>query len=286
MKKILVVLIVLLIGISSLQAEKKLLITNVFYGADMDKVSYSGAKIALKLWLKKTTRNLKGTTSQMLFYTDFNHLEKDIKDKGKIDTLIITSYSYLMHLDFCKKYFKGGWIKSEIDGKPLMSYVILKRKGVKIQKNATVRYYKYSKILKLILQKYAIKHNLNLNYETTKKESKPVLDLFFKKCDLAITNQFSWKLMQELNPQLSKSLVVVHKTERIFTSLISLFSKNMSNFKKKLYLKSIKDIRTTQSGKQLMQLFKFNKLLKLENNSFRGLEKFYKNYLILKKEHE
>jgi len=285
MKRLLVVFALLLIGMTSLQAEKKILIENAFYGADIDKVSYDGAKLALNLWLKQMTKNVSGVNSRMLFYTDFNHLKKDTQNGEKIDALIISSYSYVIHSKFYKKYFDKGWVRTEKDGKPFLSYVILKRKGIQIKKNSIVHYHKYSKISKIIIQKYAMEHNLNLKYISTKKESKPVLDLFFKKCDVAIVNEFGWELMQELNPQLGQSLVVVYKTDRIFAPMFSLFSKNMSSHKEKLYLKAMKDIRTTEDGKQLMQMFKFNKLIELDNNRLSGVEKFYNNYLVAKKEH-
>ncbi len=286
MKRLFVVLTLLLIGITSLQAEKKLLITNAFYGADMDKVSYSSAKLALNLWLTKMTKTISGATSQILFYTDFSHLKKDTQEKGKIDTLITSSYTYMLHSNFYKKYFNKGWVKTESDGKPFLSYVILKRKDAQVKKNSIVHYYRYSKISEIIMQKYSMEHNLNLKYASTKKESKPVLDLFFKKCDIAIVNEFSWKLMQELNPQLSRSLVVTHKTDRIFTPIFSLFSRNIKERKKKLYLRAIKDIGITESGKQLMQIFKFNKLIKLDNSKLTRIEKYYKNFLKLKKKFE
>jgi len=285
MKWLLVVLALLSIGMTSLQAERNILIKNAYYGADMDEVSYNGGKLALNLWLKKMDKKISGATSKMSFYMDFHQLKKDTQD-GNIDALIISSYSYMMHSDFYKKYFSKGWIKTEKDGKPFLSYVILKRKGTQIKKNSIVHYNKYSKMSKIIIEKYALKYNLNLKYISTKKKSKPVLDLFFKKCDVAIVNEFSWKLMQELNPQLSQSLVVIHKTDRIFAPLFSLFAKNMNSHKKKLYFKAIKEIATTEDGKQLMQMFKFNRLLKFNNSKLNGVEKFYNNYLIMTKEDE
>jgi len=283
MKWLLVVLALLSIGMTSLQAEKIMLIDNAFYGEDMDKVSYEGAKLALKLWLKKMTQNISGASAKISFYTEFSQLKKDIQE-GKIDALIISSYSYVMHFDFYKKYFHDGWIRTEKDEKPFLSYVILKRKKAQIKQNSIVHYYKYSKISKIIIEKYALGHNLNLEYIGTKKKSKPVLDLFFKKCDIAIVNKFSWKVMQELNPQLSQSLVVMHKTDRIFSPEFSLFSKNMNNNKKEIYLKALNEIATTENGKQLMQMFKFNRLIKLDDAKLYGVEKFYKNYLIMKKD--
>ncbi len=286
MKRLLIVLALLSIGITSLQAERKIVITNAFYGAGMDKVAYSSAKLAINLWLTKMTKTISGATSQILFYIDFSQLKKDTQEKGKIDTLITSSYAYMLHPDFYKKYFNKGWIKTESDGKPFLSYVILKRKNTQVKKNSIAHYYKYSKISKIVIQKYSMEHNLNLRYESTKKESKPALDLFFKKCDVAIVNEFSWKLMQELNPQLSHSLVAIHKTDRIFTPVFSLFSRKMEEKKKKLYLGAIKDIGISESGKQLMQIFKFNKLIKLNNSSLNKIEKFYKNFLALKKKYE
>jgi len=285
MKWLLVVFALLSIEITSLQAEKKLLIENAFYGADMDKVSYNSAKLALSLWIKQINKKTPGVSSRMLFYTDFNHLKKDTLD-GKMDALILSSYSYVMHSNFYKKYFNEGWIRTEKDGNPLLSYVILKRNRTQIKKKSIVHYYKYSKISKIIIEKYAMEHNLNLKYASTKKKGKPVLDLFFKKCDIAIVNEFSWELMQELNPQLSQSLVVAYKTDRIFTPVFSLFSKKINSDKKKLYWKGLKDIRTTEDGQQFMQMLKFNTLIKFENSELSEVEKFYKNYLIMKKEHE
>ena len=284
MKWFLAVLTLLSIGMTSLQAEK-ILIDNAFYGADMDKVAYNSGKLALNLWLKQMTKSTSDLDSRMLFYTDFDSLKKDTQD-GKIDALILSTYSYVTYSSFYKKYFNNGWVKIEADGKPFFSYVILKRKGTQIKNNSIAHYHQYSKISKIVVEKYAMEHNLNLEYSGTKKESKPVLDLFFKKCDIAIVNQFSWELMKELNPQLSQSLEIIHKTDRIFTPMFSIFARKMNSQKNELYMKAIKAIRTTEDGKQLMEMFKFNAIIKLNQSQLSGVEKFYKNYLIMKKEHE
>jgi len=259
-------------------------ISNAFYGEDIDKINYKDAKMAMDIWLKKMADKL-GASSTLSFFTDFD-VVKEAKKAGKVDTLILSANSYLKYLPYCKSEFSQGWMKLEKDGKPFFRFVILRRKKLEPKEEYIVDYYKYAKISKLVGQMYAWQNGLKFVFEDTPKSSKPVLDLFFHKADFAIVKEETWNLMQELNPQLSQELVVVHKSDRIFMDIITLFSNQLSQKDKDIYIKAIEAINTTPDGKQLMELFKFNGLTKMGEDQFKEMEHFYQNYKKLKAQYE
>ncbi|WP_457743309.1 PhnD/SsuA/transferrin family substrate-binding protein [Sulfurimonas sp.] len=286
MKKFIAILLLSIISISTLNAKPDLFISNAFYGEDLDSINYKDAKTAMNLWLQKTSKKLH-TSSDLIFYDNFQTLKEDKDKHHKVDVLILSPYSYLQHLNYCKKNFTQGWLKSQKDGKPFYRFVLLKRKNDSINnKEIAIEYYQYHKISKLVVQKYAWNHHLDASYVAVGKMPKPVLDLFFKKCDMAIVSDKRWNLMKELNPQLAQQLELVDTTPRIFPDMISLFANSMSKKQRNVYFQALNDLKTTPSGKQLMRLFKFNALVRISNNQFISLEKFYKEYLRLKALHE
>jgi len=281
MKKLLLFFIFTFFCQSTLYTKEQTIIINAFYGGDIDKVNYKDAKTAMDIWIKKLANKV-GVSSKLLFYTDFSLLKQDIKDQ-KIDALILSPYSYLHHLQFCKKYFYQGWMKQEKDGKPFYKYVLLSKKNIDDSKDEyMLHYYKYSKISKIIAQTYSWEHQKKFIFQQTATESKPVLNLFFGKCDYAIVKEKTWYLMQELNPQLSQTLQTVYTSPRIFQDLIALFSKHLNQKDRDAYYKAITSLTTTPAGKQLMKLFKFNGLIYFKKDQLYPLEQYYKHYLQLK----
>jgi ABC-type phosphate/phosphonate transport system substrate-binding protein len=145
-------------------------------------------------------------------------------------------------------------------------------------------YYEYSKISKIVTQTYAWENNIEFYYKKLPKESKLILEVFFNKCDMTIVKESTWDLMTELNPQINSNISVVYKTKRIFADIITLFSKNLDEKSKNIYIKAIEAIDNTPDGKQLMELFKFNGLVHIKNSEINPLKEFYQKYLLLKKE--
>jgi len=283
MKNSFIVLLLSLLLYSGSEAKENIFISNAFYGEDIDKVNYKDAKTAMKIWLDKLANQI-GARSELIFYTDFAVLQEDAK-RGKVNTLILSPISYLKNLRYCKNNFHQGWIKTERDGKPFFRFVLLSRKDMKKKDEYMVRYFRYSTISKTVAQMYGWKHHKRFTFQKTAKESKPVLDLFFKKCDYAIVKEETWNLMQELNPQLHDKLEVIYKSDRIFIDMISLFSNKLSDESKNVYLQAISAINTTEAGGQLMRLFKFNGLIRIDDNQFKALEDYYQQYLAQKAQH-
>jgi len=269
---------------AEIKPAKMRVISNAFYGEDIDKINYKDAKMAMDIWLKKMADKL-GASSTLSFFTDFDAVKK-AKKAGAVDTLILSSHSYLKYLPYCKAEFSQGWMKMEKDGKPFFRFVILRHKNFAKKDEYVIDYYQYSKTSKLVAQMYAWENGLSFIFEPVPKRSKPVLDLFFHKADFAIVKEETWNLMQELNPQLSKELEVVHTSDRIFVDIITLFSNHLSQKDKDIYIRAIEAINTTPDGKQLMELFKFNGLTKMGEDQFRDMEQFYQKYKVLKAQHE
>jgi len=283
MKKNFIVLLLSLLIYLDLNAQEDIFISNAFYGEDIDKVNYKDAKTAMRIWLNELANTI-GAQSELIFYTDFHKLKEDAT-KGKVNTLILSPISYLKNLDYCKTHFHQGWLKRERDGKPFFRFVLLKRKDEKDKAEYKIHYFRYSTISKIVAQMYAWEHKKRFLFQKTPKESKPVLDLFFKKCDYAIVREETWNLMQELNPQLKEKIQIAYKSDRIFVDLISLFSNKLSDRNREAYFKAIRAINTTEAGKQLMRLFKFNGLIRTDDNQFKPLEDYYTNYLKAKAIH-
>jgi hypothetical protein len=273
-------ILVFLILFVNVFGNDKIVINNAFYGKDVNEIAYKDTRIAIRAWLDKFAEEL-NVSSTFIYYVDFDKVKSEIK-KGHIDYIGMSMDSYFKHKDFMKKYYEYGWTRSENNHKKLYKYLVITKKGMN-KSNLNAHLYKFEKVQKIILEKYALKNNIKIKkVKFVDKKTKPVLDVFFNKCDIAVIKSDEWDIMVELNPQLAKKLQIVYETDKIFLMSVFFLSKNISKEKRDIYFKAIKNLSLTKNGKEFMKFLNLEKFIKLNPDDLRKAEKFYDDYLKLK----
>jgi len=248
-----------------------------FIGEHITEVNYANAKSAMKIWIAQMSKDIH-IKSTIKFYNNFDDFYKDYQN-NIVESVIMSPYIYLNHHKAFDRDFHRGWVKilNEHSKEYLMNYVLIARKdtGYSNKKEFVTLHKQEDLLSKLILTDFENKDKKKYTLQSTKSESKAILDIFFKKADLALVHSESWAIATELNPQLSKKLFIVHNTEKIFVDMISLLANTMPENVKDIYLNAMSNINTTEQGRQLMAIFKFNGTVEITTDNFEPMKKYY-----------
>ncbi len=282
-----IVVLLLLSVLSAVVYAKTLEKTTIgFIGEDISALNYSEAKIAIKMWVEKVADE-SDTIVNIKFYKTYQEFEDSIQ-KDHVDSIILTSFSYLKYKEKIKENFNYGWLKLYDNNTFFTSYLFIghKQNNYDQENNIKVSYFLDDNMAKMILNKMAQGEQKKFKLFPVKKESKALLNIFFKKDAYCLVSESVWKMAIELNPQIEKDLTIIHKTDKIFFNLISLMSKHTSKETQEDYIQAIKDLDRTKFGKQLMNLFKFNGIKVVTVNELAPLEKYYSTYIKMEKENK
>ncbi len=117
------------------------------------------------------------------------------------------------------------------------------------------------------------------------KPSKMILDLFFKKSDACLVDNWTFGTMSELNPQIKKQLKMITESPEIVTS-VTFFRKAFGENIKR----DIKEIASATGkstyGQQLLMIFKSDDIAKLEASDLDSFKRLYEEYEKLTKQWE
>jgi ABC-type phosphate/phosphonate transport system substrate-binding protein len=264
--------------LSSLYAQEQTKRFNVAYMADsMTNYSKKDLKIAMNVWLQELAKKA-GYTSQMFFYDDPKKIVADLK-AGKIDYISAFPLVYVKYFDLnlLSDGFSGGLQNREDN-----LFVVLVRNDSKIRSWDDIRkidprvgIQKHDEIMHLY-SKYKTK-NIDLPIEDYSKRSRAILDLFFNKLDVVIVPHISFILATELNPQLAKKIKILEVTKINATNLGFLRRSLDEKIKHDVYLQAER-IYATPKGRQMMMIYKADKLIRTKLSDLKPVEEFYKKY--------
>ncbi len=255
-----------------------------FIGEDISALNYSEAKIAIRMWAKKVA-DASDKQVHIKFYKTYNDFENSMQNDN-VDSIILTSFSYLKYKEKIKENFDYGWLKLYDNDSFFTRYLFIGHTQTQYDNDNILKvfYFLDDNIAKMILNKMAQGEQKKFKLTAVKKESKALLNIFFKKDAYCLISEPVWKMAVELNPQIKKDLKIIHKTDKIFFTLISLMSKHTSKKTQEDYIQAINDLDTTEFGKQLMNLFKFNGIKVITVNELAPLEEYYSSYIKMQKE--
>jgi len=272
-------LVLIIIFILSLNAKEDLQRFNVAYMTNsMSNYSKKDLKIAMNIWLKDISKEA-GYDANMFFYDDPNDAVIDLQ-KNKID------YISAFPLVFVK-YFDLSLLGDAFSGGPKNMqnniFVILsntKIKKFKDLKNPKIGIQINDEIMHMYI-KLKLNNN-NLNIKEYSKRSKIVLDLFFNKIDLAIVPLRNFLLAKELNPQISRKVKILEKTN-INATNFSFYRKSLNKSIQKDIYEEAKKIYSSKKGKQMMLIYKADKIIKTKLDDLKPVKELYDKYIIFEK---
>ncbi len=110
-----------------------------------------------------------------------------------------------------------------------------------------------------------------------RKISSIILDLFFKKTDACLVDDWAFSTMAELNPQIQKQLKIISASPAIINTII-FFRKDISKEKKERAREAIRQMTVSDYGQQLLMVIKSDSIVKLEPSDLDSFNRFFNEY--------
>lgn len=257
-------------------------------------LNFKDARDSLSSWIEDLglSNNIKVSVE---FYNTLDELFFAYKN-GKLDMIVISFSDFYKNKTFLNNISKDYWSATFNEEKYTQFYLVsLKEKNINSFKdiqNATLSLEKYDTVSKLWFDKNSLITNnkdsekilKKIYFET--KESTPLLNVFFKKSDLAIVTKDSWNSMVQLNPSIEKKIKIIERSEKIFLPFIGFFSKDTQEEKIDIFFKITSKIEDTIRVEELLSLLKFKSFFRLEDKYIDDMEIYFKEYYNLKEKYD
>lgn len=153
----------------------------------------------------------------------------------------------------------------------------LKGKSVSIPKN--FKGWLVEKWLDVVLNKNKLK-NAESCFSSLKyldSEAKAVYDVFFNKVDAAIVRKSVFTTLVEMNPQLEKSILFIESSPPILSHIV-MYEKNSDLSVMEKIVRVTSELHLSKEGKQLLDIFKFNRLEKITEKDLKSVKDIVDEY--------
>lgn len=229
---------------------------------------------------------------ELIQYTDLNKIMKDYKDK-KLQAVALSTHNYFEKKKTLNELSRKKWAINYTQNK-YEQYYLIKNKNYKFNFKdikKSIIYLKDSSYPSKIWFDYLLlkklKNNMyrDLNISVVRKEYKLITRVFFRENTIAIINKDIYDYVKELNPQVKSNIEIIAKSDPIFTSIILLAHKsiNEDNFVKfeNIFNKFSEIFKGT--GYDTLSRVEH---IKVDDNYLDKYDKFYSEYLKLKKRYK
>lgn len=262
----------------------------------LDMVKGKDAKIAIQVWISELMSQYSAEKKaiDLLYYSD---KEAAINDfiSGKIGYLTLNTYFYLKEQEKLRPQTKSIYTFYATPKNYLRFVLVTKKENpvqIKNYKNKVLGIPKTNYMESLYLDSLLMNSGLPV---TTKffsgikkfdKESTVLLKLFFDKVDICIVPENVWDLMVEMNPQMTKKLKIIEKSEQVFLTALSLINKHWDNELFEIHQKSTQIMKETGKGKKIVNLLKIDSYALIEERAMIPLLSYYEQYKKLKEKRD
>jgi ABC-type phosphate/phosphonate transport system substrate-binding protein len=114
----------------------------------------------------------------------------------------------------------------------------------------------------------------------TRTVSKAVMPVFFRQADACVVTRQVLELTSELNPQISRELTVIASVDKLSQGIIAV-DRRLSEEKREKIRESFLSLHQTPEGRQLLMLFKVNRLVPFAPGNLKATEALYAEYRAL-----
>ena len=237
----------------------------------LNEVNKADAQVALEIWIKELNsyRATYKVSSKAYVYDDLQSMAYALANR-EIDFVAITSLDYLrvrekIPIEPLVVANRG----KEVGGDRMIILVRRDREITNIQQLRDKKLLVHSGImldhanlwLDILLANYNLpkKDNFFGAVKNVPKLSSAVLPVFFRQADAALVIRGSFEMMAALNPQLERDLMVITSSDKILYGMFC-FRADLPADAKTEMLKSVLNIQSTPTGKQILTLFQVDSL--------------------------
>ncbi len=253
----------------------------VFHYNLLETVNEIDAAASLEVWSKKWLEEWNKKNS--IKYSVSVHITKNISqierliNSGEITLLAVSSIDYLSFKEVLKiePLFVSGSHDSNFD-----QFLIIANPKVKLKNCLDIKNKKLicppgvlSQISNIWLSVLTNKQfgesveNIFSTMDVSNSAVQTVLQVYFNKYDICVIDKNSFDIICDMNPNISKELIILEKSDKFPHSVMLLFNTNDSHIKKFVEENALR-LENDDYGRQLLKLFKVQKIIPLQKRIY------------------
>ena len=243
-------------------------------------LNFKDARDSLSNWIKDMgiSNDLK---VESRFFTSVEELISNYS-KNQLDMIVMSLPEYYENKDVLKKISKNYWTATfsneEFNQFYLITQIDSNINSIKDISNKKISLELYDKVPEVWIKKLSLLQNkksiesISSKIIKENKENTALLNVFFKKTDLAVVSSKTWDDMIKLNPSISKKLKIIEKSEKNNIPFIGFFHKNVEEKKINDFFRVTGNIEKSVRAEELMTLLKFKKFFKIDDSYLSKME--------------
>ena len=247
-------------------------------------LSKKDMKVATDILLKNILGNL-DIKSNFKYYNSPLEIQKDI-NSSNLDYITVSPLRVVKYLDLdsLEKAFGQGSNNMKEYNLILISRSELNIDNDKELANKKILINTKNELHALYINYIFLKNigNQKAKLHYSRSYQRSILDLFFKKADVAIVTQKSYDIAIELNPQIAKKVSILKKTN-ISDVQLGFFRKSLNEKIKESMRTTAASLNSTVEGKQLLSLYKTEKIVETDLNLLKPIRELVNKFNKLKK---
>ncbi len=262
----------------------------VFHYNLLETVNELDAAASLDVWSKKWLEEWNKKNN--IKYLVSVHITKNISqierllNSGEITLLAVSSIDYLRFKDILKiePLFVSGSHDSNFD-----QFFIIANPKSQIENLSNIKNKKLiippgvlSQISNIWLSGLTHKQfgesveNIFSKIDVSNSAIQTVLQVYFNKYDICVIDKNSFDIICDMNPNISKELIILEKSDKFPHSVMMLFNTNDSHIKKFVKENAL-GLENDDYGRQLLKLFKVQKIIPYKKEYMIGINKLFKS---------
>ncbi len=266
------------------------------YTQKLQKISQADTRIAIETILYKIAETANFTSVKIEYSDQLSYAISQYK-KGAYEALHMNSLALMSMFPYLVNETAQYWNFSKVKGKRLRNFYLLVRSdsditSLEVAQNRSVALTFLDSMEELFLDHMMLK----INHSTFKnfcgdiiyngKDATSILNLFFRKVDMAVVTQQSYDTAIELNPQLQKKLRVLYRSEAIYPAPSITLVGNKNSYFQEVFQQYSQNLVNNTFGRQLMMIYQSVDDIRLTQEELEQLYEHYQDYLRLKHRYE
>jgi phosphonate transport system substrate-binding protein len=238
-----------------------------------------------KVWIQTADRKSKTSTeTSVVFFNNLNEIESSLK-ANKVDVVILIAEEYLklrdrvplapvLSADYGNHFYDELLLLVRADS-GITRLEQLRSKNLKIEsgQKGAVPILWLDSFLKDKFSSDA--RHFFTTITDSPKASQVIMPLFFNQTDACLASRTSFETMVELNPQLGRKLHIMAKSPGFMTGIVAV-RKDILNPRRDALVEIIRDSNSDPKGRQLLTLFRINRLVDFKTEHLASVEKVLK----------
>jgi len=282
-----ILILSIFLGMLNIQAKELVRIGHML-DTSLD-VSPKDMKVSLRLWITEIGKST-GLEFEPQFYNSIKELKEDM-DQGNIDYIIVRALDVVEEFDINDLIEGYSPVRANNSIHNTLSLVVPKKSNyqtLRDLKDKHIGLYEGSEAEEIFINSLLLEKELpvytkyfsKLTYY--KKRSRALLDLYFKKVDAVIVTKGTIDLASELNPQIGKSIQVIHQ-KQLHLGMVGFFSNKVDKTVVNKFYNGLINMTDNKRTQQVLTLFKSDRLEKTDKTKLLKLQQYYQDYLNLQK---